>query len=115
MDYSPIWISLKTAGATILVVFFLGLAAPKAVAALRQEKLKILLDSLLTLPLVLPPTVGRFFSAVYFRHSQACRKIFYRIFQRSDRLFLGSYGTGGGSDLFSPDVPLCQRGPGTGG
>ena len=61
MDYSPIWISLKTAGATILVVFFLGLAAPKAVAALRQEKLKILLDSLLTLPLVLPPTVAGFF------------------------------------------------------
>ena len=61
MDYSPIWISLKTAGATILVVFFLGLAAAKAVAALRQEKLKILLDSLLTLPLVLPPTVAGFF------------------------------------------------------
>ena len=61
MDYSPIWISLKTAGATILVVFFFGLAAAKAVAALRQEKLKILLDSLLTLPLVLPPTVAGFF------------------------------------------------------
>lgn len=61
MDYSPIWISMKTAGATILVVFFLGLAAAKAVAALRQEKLKILLDSLLTLPLVLPPTVAGFF------------------------------------------------------
>ena len=61
MDYSPIWISLKTAGATILVVFFFGLDAAKAVAALRQEKLKILLDSLLTLPLVLPPTVAGFF------------------------------------------------------
>lgn len=61
MDYSPIWISLKTAGATIFAVFFLGLAAAKAVAALRKEKLKMILDGILTLPLVLPPTVAGFF------------------------------------------------------
>lgn len=58
MDYSPIWISLKTAGATILVVFFVGLAVAKAVASLRKEKLKMILDGILTLPLVLPPTVA---------------------------------------------------------
>lgn len=61
MDYSPIWISLKTAGATILVVFFVGLAVAKAVASLRKEKLKMILDGILTLPLVLPPTVAGFF------------------------------------------------------
>ena len=61
MDYSPIWISLKTAGATILVVFFVGLAVAKAVASLRKEKLKMILDGILTIPLVLPPTVAGFF------------------------------------------------------
>lgn len=61
MDYSPIWISLKTAGVTILVVFFVGLAVAKAVASLRKEKLKMILDGILTLPLVLPPTVAGFF------------------------------------------------------
>ena len=61
MDYSPIWNSLKTAGATILVVFFVGLAVAKAVASLRKEKLKMILDGILTLPLVLPPTVAGFF------------------------------------------------------
>lgn len=61
MDYSPIWISLKTAGVTILVVFFVGLAVAKAVSSLRKEKLKMILDGILTLPLVLPPTVAGFF------------------------------------------------------
>lgn len=61
MDFSPILISLKTASAAIVITFFLGIAAAKAVISIRNETLKILLDGLLTLPLVLPPTVAGFF------------------------------------------------------
>ena len=61
MDYSPILISMKTAALTIVVVFFLGLLAAKFVVDLKSEKLKMVLDGVLTLPLVLPPTVAGFF------------------------------------------------------
>jgi molybdate transport system permease protein len=61
MDLSPILISLKTAGLSICATFFLGIATARAVAGIRQEKLKIVLDGILTLPLVLPPTVAGFF------------------------------------------------------
>ncbi len=61
MDFSPILISLKTAGAAIFITFFLGIAAAKGVISVRNEKIRILLDGILTLPLVLPPTVAGFF------------------------------------------------------
>ena len=61
MDYSPIWISVKTASLTIVIVFFIGLAAAKLVAGLKNEKIKMVLDGIFTLPLVLPPTVAGFF------------------------------------------------------
>ena len=61
MDYSPIWISVKTASLTIVIVFFIGLAAAKLVAGLKNEKFKMVLDGIFTLPLVLPPTVAGFF------------------------------------------------------
>lgn len=61
MDFSPVWISLKTASAAILITFFLGIGAARGALAIRNEKLRGLLDGLLTLPLVLPPTVAGFF------------------------------------------------------
>ena len=61
MDWSPVWISLKTASVTIVIVFFVGLWAAKMVADLKNEKLKMVLDGLLTLPMVLPPTVAGYF------------------------------------------------------
>ena len=61
MEWSPIWISIKTAACTIVVVFFLGLAAAKLVADRKSEKTKMILDGILTLPMVLPPTVAGYF------------------------------------------------------
>ncbi len=61
MDLSPILISMRTASLSIAVTFVLGLLAAWLVVRLRREALKILLDGLLTLPLVLPPTVVGFF------------------------------------------------------
>ncbi|MDR3148153.1 MAG: molybdate ABC transporter permease subunit [Treponema sp.] len=61
MDLSPLLISLRTAAAAILVTFFAGLAAAALVVRLRQRGWKLILDGVLTLPLVLPPTVAGFF------------------------------------------------------
>ncbi len=61
MDITPILISMKTAALSIIVTFFCGVYAARLVVALRREKLKMVIDGLLTLPLVLPPTVAGFF------------------------------------------------------
>lgn len=61
IDWSPLVISLKTASLTMIFVFFLGLLAAQWVVNLKSEGLKIVLDGLLTLPLVLPPTVAGYF------------------------------------------------------
>ena len=57
MDLSPVWISLKTSVVSIIITFFLGLWAARGVVSVRSTKAKAWLDGLLTLPLVLTPTV----------------------------------------------------------
>jgi ABC-type molybdate transport system permease subunit len=60
MDFSPFWISLKTAiTATILTVFIGTYIAYKM--AFYKGPGKGIIDGLLNLPLVLPPTVVGFF------------------------------------------------------
>jgi molybdate transport system permease protein len=61
MSLSPVLISLKTASAAILATFFTGLLAAGLVARIRRREWKMILDGILTLPLVLPPTVAGFF------------------------------------------------------
>lgn len=61
MDIAPILISLKTASVSIVITFFLGMAAAQLVFCLKNKTLKMFLDGLFTLPLVLPPTVAGFF------------------------------------------------------
>ena len=61
MDWSPILISLKTATVSMAFTFILGLWAARAVVSLRSERMKAWIDGILTLPLVLPPTVAGFF------------------------------------------------------
>lgn len=65
LDWSPLFISLKTGVVATVFAFFLGIfAARKAVKA--PPKVKALLDGLLTLPMVLPPTVAGFFLLLLF-------------------------------------------------
>jgi len=66
MDFSPVIISLRTATASIAVTFVLGVTLAWAVVSLRNEKLKTFFDGLLTLPMVLPPTVAGFFMLYIF-------------------------------------------------
>lgn len=58
-ELSPIWISLKTAFAATALAFFLGIAAARWMMVYRG-KARGLIDGVLTLPLVLPPTVVGF-------------------------------------------------------
>ena len=46
---------------TLCLLTFIGLFAAWAVVSLKNETLKVICDGILTLPLVLPPTVAGFF------------------------------------------------------
>ena len=56
MDWYPLLNSLRIAAIATVVVFFIGVGAAQAIAKLPRT-IKALLDVVLTLPLVLPPTV----------------------------------------------------------
>ncbi|MGB4439427.1 MAG: molybdate ABC transporter permease subunit [Sedimentibacter sp.] len=61
MQLSPILISMKTASAAVIITFLFGLFAARCIVNLKSEKIKMILDGILTLPLVMPPTVMGFF------------------------------------------------------
>jgi len=59
IDYSPLWVTLKTTGTAIIFIFILGLAA--AYFSLRiPPRAQDIADSIFTIPMVLPPTVCGF-------------------------------------------------------
>jgi len=60
IDPSPLFISVATTCAATIATFFLGLLAARAMYGLRGS-LRSWIDGILTLPLVLPPTVVGFF------------------------------------------------------
>lgn len=65
LDWSPLFISLKTGIIATFLSFFLGIyTAKKAMQA--RASVKAILDGLLTLPMVLPPTVAGFFLLLIF-------------------------------------------------
>ncbi len=56
LDLSPLWISLKTATIATIITFFFGILTARLMLTF-QSKFKGLIDSILIIPLVLPPTV----------------------------------------------------------
>ena len=56
LDWFPLWNSLRIAAISTVLIFFLGIAAAYYIAKL-PKLVKGVLDVVLTLPLVLPPTV----------------------------------------------------------
>ena len=64
MDWSPLWISFKVAAVSTFFTFFVGIAAAKAVTSMKRGK--FIADGILSLPLVLPPTVLGFFLLLMF-------------------------------------------------
>ena len=80
---SPLIISLEVAGLATVITFFLGIALAYGVLQIRSRFAGTIADAVITLPLVLPPTVVGFFLL----------------------LFLGKRSTIG-SFLLSIDLPL---------
>lgn len=65
LDWSPLIISLKTGAVATVLAFFGGIyAARKVVRA--KPGIKAVMDGILTLPMVLPPTVAGFFLLLLF-------------------------------------------------
>ena len=65
MDLSPILISMKTAMTAIVITFFAGIAVAYWVVNMKHERIKMVCDGILTLPLVLPPTVAAFSCCIF--------------------------------------------------
>lgn len=65
MDWYPLWNSLRIAAISSVVVFFTGIAAAYYAARLPRV-VKGVLDVVLTLPMVLPPTVCGYFLLLMF-------------------------------------------------
>ncbi|MFW2488870.1 molybdate ABC transporter permease subunit [Clostridium chromiireducens] len=60
IDFSPLWISIKTALFATIITFFFGIIFSYWVSNFKGKS-KGIIDGLLTLPLILPPTVVGFF------------------------------------------------------
>jgi molybdate transport system permease protein len=65
LDWSPLWISLKTGVVATFICFFLGIFAARKVLKL-GPKTRAVVDGILTLPMVLAPTVTGFFLLLLF-------------------------------------------------
>lgn len=70
LDYRPLWVSLKTAGVAMIFIFSLGLVAAWRSMHVRS-RWKSILDSIFTIPMVLPPTVCGFLLLLLFGQSTA--------------------------------------------
>jgi molybdate transport system permease protein len=71
---SPFWISLQTAAAATALTFLLGVAAAWKLSRW-QHPARGLIDGLLTLPLVLPPTVVGYFLLLIFGRQSAIGRL----------------------------------------
>ena len=65
VNWSPLWISLKTGVTATVIAFFLGVFAARKIMKLNSVARGIL-DGILTMPLVLPPTVAGFLLLLLF-------------------------------------------------
>ena len=64
MDMSPLIISLKTAFVATFITFFVGIYM--ACVVVRMKHFQGIMDAIITLPMVLPPTVVGFFLLLMF-------------------------------------------------
>lgn len=65
INWSPLFISLKTGVVSTIFAFFLGIGAARMIMKVNKTT-RAVLDGILTLPLVLPPTVAGFFLLLMF-------------------------------------------------
>lgn len=79
LDWSPLWISLKTGIVATVFCFFLGIFAARKIMHLKPGT-KAVLDGILTLPMVLPPTVAGFFLLLLFSKRRPFGKFLFDVF-----------------------------------
>jgi molybdate transport system permease protein len=79
IDWYPLWLSLKVAALATIVVAALGTAAAYALARGRFPG-RDLIDSLVTLPLVLPPTVLGYYLLVMLSRNSFVGALYEKIF-----------------------------------
>ncbi|WP_350454841.1 molybdate ABC transporter permease subunit [Slackia heliotrinireducens] len=65
LDWSPLWVSLRTTGVAIVVIFLLGLLAAWGTVRM-DDRFKGVVDTVFTIPMVLPPTVCGFLLLLLF-------------------------------------------------
>ncbi len=80
LDWSPLVISLKTGIVATFFSFFLGIYAARKVVKLSPGK-RAVIDGILTLPMVLPPTVAGFFLLLIFSRRRPFGMYLYDTFQ----------------------------------
>lgn len=79
LDWSPLWISLKTGIVATVLSFFLGIFA--ACRSIRKGPgARSVLDGILTLPMVLPPTATGFFLLLFFSKRRPFGSFLYQQF-----------------------------------
>lgn len=81
MDLFPLWNSLRIGAISEIIVFFLGITAAYYIAKL-PRLIKGIIDVLLTLPLVLPPTVVGYILLCILGPEHAIGKWFFYAFSR---------------------------------
>ena len=79
INWSPLWISLKTGVAATIFAFFLGVFCARKIMKLKPGA-RAVLDGILTLPLVLPPTVAGFFLLLIFSTRRTVGSYLYTTF-----------------------------------
>lgn len=75
LDWRPLWVSLKTTGVALAFIFVFGILAAWATIH-STSRLKGVLDTLFTIPMVLPPTVVGFLLLMLFGRSTAIGRWF---------------------------------------
>ena len=65
INWSPLWISLKTGAVATTIAFFLGIFCARKIMKMKPLS-RAVWDGILTMPLVLPPTVAGFFLLLLF-------------------------------------------------
>ena len=79
LDWSPLWISLKTGIVATVLSFFLGIFAARR-SIRKGAGARSVLDGILTLPMVLPPTATGFFLLLLFSKRRPFGSFLYQQF-----------------------------------
>lgn len=79
MDLTPIWLTLKLAGITTLVLLLIGLPVAYWLSKGRSV-VKIIIEAIITMPLVLPPSVLGFYLLLAFSPRHGIGKWLHDVF-----------------------------------